>query len=159
MTTRPMRRGDVDGVTYRFVTRDAFEAERRDGGFLESFEVYGNLYGTPRRPVEEHLAAGSTVVLEIDVQGALAVRAAVPGALLVLIEPPSPEVLRARLLGRNDGMDPEKLEARLAAAETELAHRDRFDAVVVNDSLDAAVTEIATLVERRRTSSDLFTEH
>jgi guanylate kinase len=154
-----MRRGDVDGVTYRFVTPEAFEAERSDGGFLESFEVDGNLYGTPRRPVEDHLAAGSTVVLEIDVQGALAVRAAVPDALLVLIAPPSPAVLRARLLGRNDGMDPEKLEARLAAAEAELAHRDRFDAVVVNDALDAAVTEIATLVERRRTSSDLFTEH
>lgn len=153
MTTRPQRRGDRDGETYCFVTPAAFAEERAHGGFLESFEVFGNLYGTPRRPVEEHLAKGDTVVLEIDVQGALAVREILPDACLVFIAPPSLEVLRERLLGRKDGMTSDQLASRLAAAEAELAQQGAFDAVVVNDALDVAVEEVATLVQRCRISS------
>jgi guanylate kinase len=147
-----MRPTEVDGREYHFVTREQFDAERGVAGFLESFEVfgaaYGNLYGTPRRAVDEHLAAGDIVILEIDVQGALAVRAQMPDALLVFIAPPSVETLRARLIGRNDGMSPEQLTARLDTAAAELAQAEQFDAVVVNDDLDRATDEVATLVGR-----------
>lgn len=158
MTTRPMRNAERDGVDYHFVTPAAFADEERAGGFLEAFEVFDHRYGTPLRPVVAHLDAGDTVVLEIDVQGALAVRTAMPDALLCFVAPPSPEVLRARLLGRGDGMAPERLEARLAAAAGEMALADQFDAVVVNDDLDEAVAAIATLIGRHRSDADAALE-
>src|SRR3954454_7199997 len=99
-TTRPPRPGEVDGVDYHFVSRDEFEALRDAGGFLEWFEVFGDLKGTPRGPVEERLAADADVLLEIDVQGALAVREQFPDAVLVFVRPPSLDVLRTRLEGR-----------------------------------------------------------
>ena len=98
--TRPPRPGEVEGVDYRFVSRREFERARDAGGFLEWFEVFGDLKGTPRSPVLEHLAAGDDVLLEVDVQGAIAVRAAYSGALLVFLRPPSREVQRERILGR-----------------------------------------------------------
>ena len=101
--TRPMRPGEVDGVDYFFMDRAGFERLRDAGGFLEWFEVYGDLKGTPRAAVEEHLAAGSDVLLEIDVQGALAVRERFPEAVLVFLRPPSREEQRRRLEGRAVG--------------------------------------------------------
>src|SRR3954469_8205837 len=96
-TTRPARPGEVDGVDYHFVSRAEFEALRDGGGFLEWFEVFGDLKGTPRGPVEERLATGADVLLEIDVQGALAVRQVFPDAVLVFVKPPSLDELRRRL--------------------------------------------------------------
>lgn len=161
-TTRSRRATEVDGREYHFVSRDQFEAEREASGFLESFEVFGNahgnLYGTPRRAVDEHLDAGDTVILEIDVQGALAVREERPETLLIFVAPPSMEELRSRLLGRNDGMTPEQVDARLATAEAELAVADRFDALIINDDLDRAVKEVATLIAHRA-PLDSTTEH
>jgi guanylate kinase len=84
-TTRSRRDGEVDGTDYVFLDRDEFERIRDEGGFLEWFDVYGDLYGTPRDPVEEHLAAGDDVLLEVDVQGALAVREKYPDAVLVFV--------------------------------------------------------------------------
>jgi guanylate kinase len=149
-TTRDPRPDEVDGVDYRFVTREEFESLRDADGFLESFEVFGDLKGTPRGPVEDHLAAGVDVLLEIDVQGALAVREVEPDALLVFVRAPSPEEQRRRLESRG-GDDPEAIERRLAraAAEEEIA-RARFDAVIVNDDVERAATELAAIVKARR---------
>jgi guanylate kinase len=146
-TTRPPRPGETDGQDYHFVSRATFEGLRDAGGFVEWFEVYGDLYGTPRAPVEEHLAAGDHVLLEIDVQGALRVREVIPAAVLVFVAPPSPEELRRRLAARGTEA-PGELERRLAAAAAEQAQADRFDAVVVNDELGRAVAEVAGILAR-----------
>jgi guanylate kinase len=144
-TTRLPRPGEVDGKDYRFVTRAEFEALRDAGGFLEWFEVFGDLKGTPRGPVEEHLAAGVDVLLEIDVQGALKVREVFPDAVLVFVKPPSPEELRRRLASRGTE-SPADLERRLAAAAAEEAQAFRFDEVVVNDDLRRVVGEVAGIL-------------
>jgi len=149
-TTRSPRPGEVDGRDYHFVTREGFERTRDAGGFLESFEVFGDLKGTPRGPIEERLTEGRDVVLELDVQGAMAVRAAFPSALLVFVRPPSRAVQRRRLQDRDGDADPAALERRLAEAEREEALAPRFDAVVVNDDLDRAVEEVAAILEARR---------
>jgi guanylate kinase len=144
-TTRAARRGEVDGVAYWFVTREQFEAERDAGGFFEWFEVFGDLKGTPRRPVEEHLAVGDDVLLEIDVQGALTVKQLVPGAVLVFLRAPSPEELRRRLVERGTE-SPASLDRRLAAAAAEEARAPEFDHVVVNDDLERVVAEVAGIL-------------
>jgi guanylate kinase len=149
VTTRPPRPGERDGVDYRFVDRSTFETLRDSGGLLESFEVFGDLYGTPRAPVEERLAHGDDVVLEIDVQGALAVRRVFPDAVLVFVMPPSKEELRRRLVQRPAGPG-DDLDARLAAAAAEEAQAGEFDTVVVNDDLDAAVERVAGILNARR---------
>jgi guanylate kinase len=148
-TTRPRRPGEVDGRDYHFMTREEFETLRDQGGFLESFDVYGDLKGTPRGPVEEHLAAGDDVLLEVDVQGAMAVRAAFPDAVLVFVKAPSREVQRARLLERGQD-DPAAVDLRLAEADAEEALADQFDAVIVNDDVDRAVQQVAAILASRR---------
>jgi guanylate kinase len=147
--TRAPRAGEVDGRDYVFLDRDEFERLRDAGGFLEWFDVYGDLKGTPRAPVEEHLAAGDDVLLEVDVQGALAVREAYPEAVLVFVKAPSHEEQRRRLVDRGED-DAEAIERRLARAEAEEALADRFDAVVVNDDPDRATDEVAAILRRYR---------
>ena len=115
--------------------------------------MYGDLKGTPAAPVRDHLAAGDDVLLELDVQGALAVRERFPDAVLVFVKAPSREAQRRRLLertGSEPDADPAALERRLAAAEGEEALAERFDAVVVNDDLGTAVEEVAAILEGRR---------
>jgi guanylate kinase len=147
--SRPPRPGEVDGVDYHFVGREEFERLRDAGGFLEWFEVYGQLKGTPRAPVEAALAAGHDVLLEIDVQGALAVREQFPDALLVFLRAPDADAQEARLRAR-DTDDPDQLARRLATARAEEALADRFDAVVVNDDVERAVGEVAAILAGRR---------
>lgn len=149
-TDRAPRPDEVDGRDYHFLSRDAFEALRDRSGFLEWFEVYGDLKGTPRDPIEEHLAAGDDVLVEVDVQGALAIREQLPDAFIVFVKAPSRAEQRQRLLDRGAAADPASLERRLdqTAAEERLA--DRFDAVVVNDNIDRAVDTILELLEARR---------
>jgi len=150
-TTRPPREGDREGVQYHFVTPEEFSALQQEGGLLESFEVFGHSYGTPRAPVERHLRAGDDVVLEIDVQGALAVRDAYPDAVLVFVKPPSRAEQRRRLEER--GLDdPAEIHRRLEAAEAEEARAAVFDAVVVNDDVDRAVAEVAGILAAHRGS-------
>jgi guanylate kinase len=150
-TTRAPRPGEVDGVEYRFVSPEGFDALRDGEGLLEAFEVFGHSYGTPRASVEEHLAAGQDVLLEIAVQGALAIRGQFPDSLLVFVRPPSREEQRRRLVER--GVDDRaEIERRLAAAATEEAHAGDFDAVVVNDDVDAAVDEVAGILMSRRSA-------
>jgi guanylate kinase len=148
--TRPRRPGEVDGVDYHFVTRAEFERLRDAGGFLEWFDVYGDLKGTPKRFVLDELAAGHDVMLEVDVQGARAVRAAVPEALLVFIQAPSRAEQRRRLEERGTE-SPEAVERRLAEAEIEEERAQReFDAVVVNHDVEQAVREVAAILALRR---------
>lgn len=148
-TSRPPRPGEVDGRDYRFLSRPDFESLVAEGGFLEWFDVYGDLKGTPRAPVQKHLGAGGDVLLEIDVQGALAVREAFPEAVLVFVRPPSRKAQRERLERR--GTDtPETIDRRLAEAEAEEALADRFDAVVVNDRLEPAVEQVAAILTGHR---------
>jgi guanylate kinase len=152
-TTRAARPGEVDGVDYHFVSRDDFERLRDEGGFLEWFDVYGDLKGTPRQFVLDALAVGDDVLLELDVHGALAAREALPEALLVFVRAPSPEEQRRRIQERGAD-DPEAVERRLARAEAEerIAEAE-FDAVIVNDDLGRAVRELAAIVEERRSGS------
>ena len=154
-TDRGPRPGEVDGRDYHFISREEFEQLRDAGGFLEWFEVFGDLKGTLRGPVEEHLVAGQDVLVEVDVQGARAIREALPDALLVFVRPPSREEQRERLLARDGSADQKVLERRLAAAAEEEAHAGAFDAVVVNDDLSRAVADIAAILERRRVGTAL----
>ena len=151
-TTRPPRPAEVEGVDYHFATREEFERLRDAGGFLESFEVYGQLKGTPRAPIEARLAAGGDVLVEIDVQGAMAVRREMPEALLVFLRAPSRAVQRSRLLERGAD-DDEQLARRLARADAEEELAGHFDAVVVNRDLDTAVDEVAAILEARRSAA------
>jgi guanylate kinase len=150
-TTRPARPGEVDQRDYVFLDRATFEKWQENGEFVESFEVFGHFYGTPRRPLVEHQAAGQDVILEIDVQGAMAVRKEFPDAVLVFLRPPSREVQRERLLARGgDAID--TIERRLAKADAEEACASEFDLIVVNDDLEAAVEQVAAILEARSTS-------
>jgi guanylate kinase len=149
-TTRGPRAGEQPGIDYHFKTRPEFEALRDAGGFLEWFGVYDDLYGTPRAFVDEALASGHDVLLELDVQGALAVREALPHALLVFVRAPSREEQRRRLVARGTD-DPEAIERRLAQAEAEeKIAREAFDAVIVNDDVGRATAEVAAIVAARR---------
>lgn len=151
-TTRARKEGEVAGRDYLFVDRSDFGRRCDRGEFLEWFDVYGDLYGTPRAPVEEHLAAGDDVVLEIDVQGALAVKEAFPDAVLVFVKAPSRDEQRRRLLARGRE-DPAVMERRLARAAAEETAADRFDHVVVNDDVDRAVAEVAAILAGHRGES------
>lgn len=137
MTSRPPRDGEMEGVDYFFSSEAQFQNAIAQGALLEWAIYNGRYYGTPKAPVEAALAAGKTVLLEIDVQGALAVRAAYPQARLVFVAPPDLPTLATRLQYRGD-THPEEMEQRLAIAVGELAQREAFDTVVVNDTVETA---------------------
>lgn len=146
-TTRPARPGERDGVAYHFLGREEFDRAVADGSFVEWAEYSGNRYGTLRSELERSLAAGSPVVLEIELQGARQVREQLPEAVQVFIAPPSRETLRTRLVGR--GTDaPEQVERRLRSADAELAAQREFAHVVVNDRLEDAIDQLTLIVER-----------
>jgi guanylate kinase len=154
-TTRAQRPGERADIDYHYVTRDEFESLRDAGGFLEWFEVYGDLKGTPRAYVEDQLAHGHDVMLEIDVQGARAVKAALPEALLVFVQAPSRAEQRRRLEHRalSTGESAESIEGRLAHAdEEERIGATEFDAVVVNNEPGQAAAEVAAILANRRKS-------
>jgi guanylate kinase len=146
-TTRAPRPGERDGVEYFFLTREQFRALAAAGDLLEWAEFAGNLYGTPREPVERRLADGQHTMLEIDLQGARQVRAAMPDARLVFLAPPSWAELERRLTRRGTETGA-GVTARLEQARVELAAESEFDAVVVNDDVDRAAAELAGLIER-----------
>ncbi len=145
-TTRPPRPGEEEGVHYRFVSPDEFDRLVADGDLLEWAVVHGrNRYGTPRAPVQERLAAGVPVLLEIDLAGARQVRQAMPEARFVFLAPPSWEELKRRLVGRGTETAEER-ERRLATARVELAAADEFDHVVVNDEVRRATDELVEVM-------------
>jgi guanylate kinase len=144
-TTREPREGEVDGRDYHFLTREEFDRRIEAEDFLEFATYSGNRYGTLRSEVRHRLEAGRSVVLEIEVQGARQVRAAMRESVQVFIAPPDPAVLRERLLSR--GADSaEAIDARLEVAEQELAAQDEFPHRVVNDDLDRAAAELEGIV-------------
>jgi guanylate kinase len=132
-TTRERRPGERDGVDYHFLSREAFARLREGGGLLEAADVHGNWYGTPRDQVVEALTSGRDAILKIDVQGARAVRELVRESLLVFVVPPSLEALEARLRARRTET-PEQIERRFRDAAAELARKDEYDHVVVNET-------------------------
>jgi len=141
-TTRAPRPGEKDGVDYHFLSPEEFQERIDRDEFLEWAEYAGNRYGTLRSELDRD---AHPLVLEIEVQGARQVRARVGDAVSVFIAPPSEEALRTRLVGRGSD-SPEQIERRLQTAWRELAARDEFDHVIVNDDLDAAVEELSQLV-------------
>jgi len=147
VTTRSPRPGEVDGKDYHFLSHAEFESKRLAEEFLECFEVFGTgtWYGTLRKTVEEGLAAGHWVVLEIDVQGAKKVKEHLPEAITFFIEPKSIDVLKERLRGRGTESE-ETMQRRLATAMEELQRADEFEHRIINDHLDTAVREFITIL-------------
>lgn len=144
-TTRFPRPGEEDGVHYHFLDRAEFVRRVEDGEFLEWAEFAGNLYGTPRAPVERRLAAGRSVLLEIDLQGARQVRASAPHALLVFLRPPSWEELVHRLTNRGTE-DAAVVDRRLTTAREEMVAEGEFDVTLVNDDVEDVCRELVALV-------------
>ena len=140
-TTRDPREGEVDGREYFFISRQEFEKRVANNEFLEHAEYAGNCYGTPRDYVLSLLQRGVSVILEIDVQGAMQVKRRMPESVSVFILPPSFEELEHRLRGRGTET-PEKIERRLAAAKAEMARAPEYDYQIVNDDLDAAYARL-----------------
>lgn len=145
LTTRPPRPGEMTGREYHFVSEAEFEAMAGRGELLETARFAGHRYGTPRSPVEEQLRLGNPALLEIDVAGARQVRAAVPGALLVFLAPPSWGELERRLISRNTE-SAEKVARRLEAAKDELAAEDEFDITLVNTSVEQVCAQLVALI-------------
>ena len=148
-TTRAPRVGEIDGHHYHFVDRDTFERWIAQDRFAEWANVHGELYGTLHEELDRLRKSGNDVVLELDVQGMRSMRKMRPDAVTVFIEPPSLELLHARLRRRGDVGDAD-LALRLRNAEAEIAAKNEYDYRILNDDLDRAVAEFATLVNRSR---------
>lgn len=144
-TTRKPRPGEVDGVQYHFLSDAQFDELIATDRLLEYATFAGHRYGTPRRPVEQHLAAGRPTLLEIELQGARQVRQRMPEAQFVFLAPPSVTELRERLTGRGTETG-DMIETRLTRAQYELQAHDEFDVVVVNDDVERAAAEVVSLL-------------
>ncbi len=149
MTTRAPREGERDGVEYFFSTREKFEETIVENGLIEYALYCGNYYGTPRAYVEEQMAAGKNVILEIEIQGALKIKEKFMESLLIFVTPPSADELKRRLEGRGTE-SAEVIAQRLARATEESEGIEAYDYIVVNDDLDTCVDEVHRLVEAAR---------
>jgi guanylate kinase len=148
-TTRKPGNAETDGKEYWFIGRDEFEKRIAENGFIEYADVFGNYYGTPRKPVEEAMTAGRTVILEIDVQGGLQVKKQYPQAILIFILPPKPEDLLVRMEGRRRGEDEQSKKRRLETARQEMnIARREYGHLVVNDVLERAVEDVAKIIQK-----------
>ncbi|UOF89195.1 guanylate kinase [Fodinisporobacter ferrooxydans] len=150
-TTRAPRSGEAEGVNYFFKSREQFQEMVERDELLEWAQVYGNFYGTPRKYVEDFLAAGKDVLLEIDIQGALQVKRQFPNGVFIFLIPPSLEELRSRIIGRGTETE-ESFRLRFGAAAGELKYMDQYDYVVVNDRVDDACRRIRSIIEAERCS-------
>ena len=148
-TTRAPREGEVNGVNYHFTSKEDFEKLIASGGVLEYARYCGNYYGTPRKAVEDKLAEGKDVILEIEVQGAMKIKQSCPEAVFVFILPPSVETLKERL--EKQGTETADVIAkRVAEARGEIEKAYNYDYVIVNDDLDTAVSEFINAVEAEK---------
>ncbi|MFQ5894813.1 MAG: guanylate kinase [Nitrospinota bacterium] len=152
-TTRPPRPGEEDGRHYHFLSREGFEEGTGRGELLEWARVYGDYYGTPRRPLEEKRESGTDILLDLDVQGARRVKELEPEATLIFLIPPSHAELERRIRSRQ-GEPEEVVERRLREAEEEMTHRGEYDHVIVNDDLERALEELKGLILARRTGEE-----
>ncbi|MBQ1511612.1 MAG: guanylate kinase [Selenomonadaceae bacterium] len=144
-TTRSPRKGEQDGVNYYFLAREEFEKMIEEGGFLEWAEVYGNYYGTPLKKIQERLAEGQDILLEIDTQGALKVMEKCPEGVFIFLLPPSLEELERRIRGRGTETE-ESIARRLGAAKEEIGVGRKYKYVVVNDRVEKAVEQIQAIL-------------
>jgi guanylate kinase len=150
LTTRKPRTGEVDGVDYFFVDETGFKAQRDSGALLEWAHVFGNLYGTPRGPVMDAIAAGDDVLFDVDWQGAQQLRASAGADVVsVFILPPSTKVLEERLISRAQDA-PEIVAARMARASEEMGHWHEYDYVIVNRDLDAGTAALRSILAAER---------
>lgn len=148
-TTRQMRPGEEDGVNYHFINHDEFQNMLGNADFLEHAEVFGNYYGTSKSWVEQQLAGGRDVILEIDWQGAAQVRKLMPETVGIFILPPSRAALQERLTGR--GQDTEDvIEMRMAQAREEMSHHVEYDYLVINDQFDTALQQLKSIIDSQR---------
>ncbi len=148
-TTRAMRSGEVDGIDYFFVSVEAFKAMIETQAFLEHAQVFDNFYGTAQKTVEDNLAQGLDVILEIDWQGAQQVRKMLPDSISIFILPPSIQVLKQRLENRGQDND-ETIARRMRDAVTEMSHYPEFDYLVVNDDFDLALNQLKSIIIANR---------
>ena len=148
-TTRAPREGEVNGVNYHFTSKEDFEKLIASGGVLEYAQYCGNYYGTPRKAVEDKLAEGKDVILEIEVQGAMKIKQSCPEAVFVFILPPSVETLKERLEKRGTETA-DVIAKRVAEARGEIEKAYNYDYVIVNDDLDTAVSEFIKAVEAEK---------
>ena len=147
-TTRQKRQGEIDGANYYFLSKEEFEEKVRGGGFIEHEYFFGNHYGTLLDKTLQVIDSGVSILLDLDVKGALNLKKIFPdNSLLLFIKPPSMEVLQQRLKGR-ESEDEESMKARLDRAKLELEFADRFDQVVVNDNLDTAVDAVTAIINK-----------
>ena len=155
-TTRTPREGETDGKEYFFVTKEQFEKMRDKRKLVEYAQYVNNYYGTPKEYVEQKMAEGKDVILEIEIQGALKVKKRFPDALLLFVTPPSAEELRRRLVGRGTETL-EVINARLARAAEEASGMEAYDYLLINDDLDRCVEEMHQLIQlqHRKTSYHL----
>ena len=144
-TTRPPRPGEIDGVHYHFTDVDEFRKMISEDAFLEYAEYVGNFYGTPRKYVDEAMAAGKDAILDIEIQGAAQVHTLRPEVVRIFIAPPSWEELERRLTARNTD-SPEKVQERLLRAKVELKAADQYDYFVINDNVENAVAELRAIM-------------
>ncbi len=155
-TTRKPRAGEVDGREYFFHTKEEFEHMIKKGELIEWAEYVGNYYGTPKQAVEQQLAEGKDVLLEIEMQGGMLVKEQFPEAALIFITPPSYQELKSRLQNRGTE-SPEEIERRLARAKEEAAYMKSYDYIVVNDNLSEAVSRVNDIItnEHYRVSNSM----
>ena len=156
-TTRAIRPGETDGVNYHFVDESEFTSIRDAHGFFEWAQVFGNFYGTSRQAIQERLAEGIDIVLEIDWQGARQVKAVCPESCCIFVLPPSIADLESRLTNR--GQDkPETIKRRMDEAQSEMAHWPDADYLVLNDEFDRALTDLTTITDSLRLRLDYQSE-
>ncbi len=148
-TTRPIRSGEIDHVHYHFLSKEEFERRLSQGDFLEWAVVHGYLYGTLKEEISKRLAKGEDVVLELDIQGAHAIKERMPESILIFIEPPSLEDLKERLKRRNTETEAQMAQ-RLEDAINELKVAGKYDYVIINDEISRAVSELVRIVEEER---------
>ena len=144
-TTRPPREGEIHGKHYFFLSQEEFQRRIAEDDFLEYNEHFGNYYGTPKSFVKEALKEKS-VIMDIEVVGALNAKKAFPECLLVMVVPPSVEELKKRLAGRGSETE-EQIEKRLARMNYELSHKDQYDYVIVNDDLETAIADLCKIID------------
>lgn len=157
MTTRKPRPQEVEGENYYFISEEEFLEIIKNDGFLEYAKVYGNYYGTPKEMVTQKLENGRDVVLEIDIQGALQIKASYPDGIFIFILPPSMAELRKRITGRGSETEND-INLRLGETLKEVAYIDKYDYCVVNGEIDEAVNRVAAIIiaEHSRVSEDIY---
>lgn len=159
MTSRPLRAGEVEGVSYFFVTKEEFEENIKEDNLLEYATVHeGEYYGTPKKPILDYMEKGYDVVLDIDIQGALKVKELVKEAVFIFVLPPSMRELKNRFIKRNRGESVEEMMRRFETAYKEINEMNKYNYVVVNDNLETALKKVRAIITSERLRVDRIEE-